>query len=78
MSFKILDFEMTFLISLYVVLVQSIIENQAIETVDDNIIVDGIIASEAILDLYDVEMMIATIALYDYQLNYGLICFDDE
>jgi hypothetical protein len=72
------DVEMALLVSLYVVLVQSLIELQSTFPYDDHIMQEGIVGGNNILDSHDLQLAISTAALFDYRLAAGLICFDDS
>ena len=71
------DVEMALLVSLYVVLVQSLIELEPTFAYNDHILQEGIVGTLNIMDSHDLQLAISTVLLFDYWLVVWLICFDD-
>jgi hypothetical protein len=74
----ILDMEVAFLTSLYVILIQALGKCQPRYVVKDDVLMEGTMSAAALTNLQDCALVVSTAALYDYHLSTGLICFDNE
>jgi hypothetical protein len=72
------DLEFVLFGTFFVVLIQSLIEASLTTIVDDHILTESILSGYNDLDSHDVQLAMVTAALYDYRLNCGLLCFEDD
>jgi hypothetical protein len=70
------DLEIALLVSLYVVLVQALLESSPSYEVPDSVMVESVFADTTALT--DVQIALSAAALHDHRLQSGLICRDDE
>jgi hypothetical protein len=72
------DIEVAFLVSLYVVLVQTLCASRPQFAVEDDILLESTVGGAASLDSRYCRIAMSTAALYDYRISACLICFDDD
>jgi hypothetical protein len=61
-----------------VILVQTLIELRPSSAVEDHMLTYGTFEGCIDLDSNDVQFAMATAALYNYWVNCGLLCFEDD
>lgn len=72
------DVEMVLLVNLYVNLVLAIGECQPSFAVEDHSLQDSTFGLGFSLESQDVQVAVSTAALFDYRLNCGFICFNND
>jgi hypothetical protein len=72
------DVEVALLVSLYVVLVQTLYALQPQFAVEDDILLESTLSGGTSLDSQYSRFAMSTTALYDYRISAGLICFEDD
>ena len=70
--------EFRYLARLFVVLIQALIEFEPNHNLEDPILINSVIESASIFESREIELIVSTVALYDFHLMSGLFCFDDE
>ena len=70
--------EFCYLVGLFVVLIQALIEFEPNHDLEDLILINSIIGSTNIFESRESELVVSTTALYDFHLMTGLLCFVDE
>jgi hypothetical protein len=72
------DVEVALLVSLYVVLVQTLCASQAPFTVEDDNLLESTMGLGTSFDSQYSCIAMSIVALYDYRISVGLICFEDD
>jgi hypothetical protein len=74
----VMDIDVALFLSLYVVIIQALAACQPTYAVKDNIVTEGETFLASLMNSDNKALAISTLALYDYHLFAGLICFKDE
>jgi hypothetical protein len=72
------DLELVLFGSFLVILIQTFIELRPASAVEDLLLMEQSFGGLVEFDSHDVQFAMATAALYDYRLNCGLLCFEDD